>query len=105
MLRTNITGETMIFKNDKGLYSTSMSQKKMDGTYENAYISVSFKKGVDIPNKTKINVTKGWLSFSKYTKEENGTPKTYTAWRIFISEFVPEGDLPANDIENQDFPF
>ena len=31
MINTNITGETMIFKNDKGFYSTSMSKKMVDG--------------------------------------------------------------------------
>lgn len=38
-----VVGETMIFKNDIG-YSTSISRKKEDGTYENMFIPVNFKK-------------------------------------------------------------
>ena len=42
MLKSNFTGETMIFKNDKGFYATSISKTKKnpDGStgYDNAYI-------------------------------------------------------------------
>lgn len=64
-----ITGETMIFKNDIG-YSTSISNKKEDGTYENMSISVNFRKGVELENKTKINITDGFLSFYKTKNDE-----------------------------------
>lgn len=64
-----ITGETMIFKNDIG-YSTSISNKKEDGTYENMSISVNFRKGVILENKTKINITDGFLSFYKTKNDE-----------------------------------
>ena len=66
-----ITGKTMIFKNDIG-YSTSISNKKEDGTYDRMYISIQLPKGVELENKTFINVTEGFLSFYK-TKE--GLPK------------------------------
>lgn len=74
-----ITGETMIFKNDKG-YSTSVSNKKEDGSYENMFIAVNFKKGVGVENKTKINITNGFLSFYK-TKDGLAKPK------IVVMEF------------------
>lgn len=64
-----ITGKTMIFKNDYGNYSTSISNKKEDGTYESMYVPVTFKKGVNIPNKTKIDILDGFLSF--YIDKEN----------------------------------
>ena len=60
-----VTGEIFIFKNDKGAYSTSISNKKEDGSYENMRISVNFRKGTELENKTKINVTNGFLSFWK----------------------------------------
>lgn len=60
-----VTGEILIFKNDKGAYSTSISKKKEDGTYENMRISVNFRKGAELENKTKINVINGFLSFWK----------------------------------------
>lgn len=64
-----ITGKTIIFKNDIG-YSTSISNKKEDGTYENMSISVNFRKGVELENKTKINITDGFLSFYKTNNDE-----------------------------------
>lgn len=61
-----INGETMIFKNEYG-YSTTISNKKQDGTYENMSIPVQFKKddveAQNIPTKTKINITNGFLTF------------------------------------------
>lgn len=64
-----ITGKAMIFKNDYGNYSTSISNKKEDDTYESMYVPVTFKKGVNIPNKTKIDILDGFLSF--YVKKDN----------------------------------
>lgn len=89
MINTNITGETMIFKNDKGFYSTSMSKKMVDGTYQSTYIPVQFKKGVEVENKTTINITKGFLSFDKYTPK--GATKETTSWKIIVTEFIVAG--------------
>ena len=65
-----VIGEIMLFKNDFG-YSTSISNKKQDGTYDNMAISVQFRKGdmdaQKIPNKTKINIKDGFLSFYNST--------------------------------------
>lgn len=61
-----ILGEIKIFRkeiNGKTLYSTSLTNKNVDGTYENMYISCSLPKGVELDNNTKITVTKGFLSF------------------------------------------
>lgn len=108
MLNTNITGETMIFKNDKGFYSTSLSRKKQDGTYENAYINVGFRKGVDIPNKTLINVKNGFLTFDNRATEDG---KTTTYFRLFISDYDLVGDAAEpvqtnNSVSNDDdLPF
>lgn len=94
MINTNITGETMIFKNDKGFYSTSMSKKMVDGTYQSAYIPVQFKKGVEVENKTTINITKGFLSFDKYTPK--GSTKETTSWKLIVTEFTTaSGSAPA----------
>ena len=61
----NITSyNTMIFKqeeNGKVHYRAGLSTKKQDGNYDNAYIDVRMPKDVNIGNKTKINITKGFL--------------------------------------------
>ena len=54
-----IRGETMIFANEKGGYSTTVSNKNQDGTYDNMYIAVNFKKGIALENQTKIDITNG----------------------------------------------
>lgn len=65
----NVTGKTKIFKNDRG-YSTSIGTKKEDGTYDNMYLGVTFKKGLgEVENGTEINITDGFLTF---WKDKNG---------------------------------
>lgn len=59
----------MIFKNDKGFYSKGVSKKMQDGTYQKAYFPVQFKKGVELANRTQIEVKNSFLSF--YMNKEN----------------------------------
>lgn len=109
MINTNITGETMIFKSDKGFYSTSMSKKKADNTgYESAYINVAFKKGVYIPNKTLINIKNAFLTFDK--TEKDGKSNTY--YKIFVTDYEVASNngaqaAPANTTfsSTDDLPF
>lgn len=85
----NIFGRTMIFKNDYG-YSLSISDKKQDGTYEKTYLSVQLPKGVELENKTMIDVKRGFLGRYK-TKE--GLPKI----KVVIQEYdviKEEDELP-----------
>lgn len=111
MLSSKFTGETMIFRNEKGFYSTSISKGRKNAQgqteYDNAYINVGFKKGVDIPNKTKINVTNGWLTFDKY--EKDGNPVSY--FKIFVGDYevIGENQASNNDVfgadSSDDLPF
>lgn len=95
-MAVKVTGEMMIFSNDKS-FSTSISNKKEDGTYDNMFIAVNFRKGVSVENKSKINVTNGFLSFYK-TKDGLAKPK------IVIMEF--EGQNSNNEVtEEDDLPF
>ena len=108
MLNSNFSGEVMIFKNDKGFYSTTLSKKNQDGSYANAYVAVSFKKGVDIPNKTKINIKNGFLTFDQYQKEG----KTITNLKIFVTEYEGAGATQTkmasktqDEFNSDDMPF
>ncbi len=87
----NITGETLIFRNEFG-YSTSISRKNQDGEYEKMYLSVQLPKGVEIENKTKINIIKGFLSFYN-TKE--GLPKL----KIVVMEY--ELDEESKNVQQE----
>ena len=80
-----ITGETTIFKSDKGFYSTGISNKLMDGSWDNAYFPVQFKKGVEVENKTKINITNGFMSFFKGQDDK-------PVFKIVVLDFTQVGD-------------
>jgi hypothetical protein len=99
---SKITGKAYIYtkeiekaNGDKAvIYSTALSKKQMDGTYDRGYIGVQFKKGVEVPNKAEIDIKNGWLSF--YKNKDNQTIPI-----IFISEYelvqqeeVDESNLP-----------
>ena len=93
-----ITGSTMIFRKDfenGAAYSINVGSKKQGGTYDNAYLQVRFHKGVDVPNKTKINIKESF--FSSY----NGKPY------LFVKEY--ESDAPAGfeyaTVEDIECPF
>jgi hypothetical protein len=94
----NINGNTMIFKNEYG-YSTSISNKNKEGQYESMYVTIQLPKGTELENKTKINVTKGFISFYK-TKNGLAVPK------FIIQEFETEQE--SEDYEENfgnDLPF
>ena len=74
--------DEMIFKNEHDgriFYSIGISKKNQDGSYENGYIPVRFKKDVELDNMTKIRINTAWIDF--YTKDK----KTYPY--IFVCDF------------------
>ena len=60
-------------------YSLMVSSKNTDGAWVSGFIEAQFKKGVDIANKTKINITNAFYTVNEY----NG--KKYT--KIFVLEY------------------
>ena len=95
----NISGNTIIFKNEYG-FSTTISNKNQEGQYENMRVSVQLPKGVELENKTKINVTKGFISFYK-TKE--GLPKPKFVIQEFESEYKEQPEDITDDIMSDQF--
>ena len=47
--------DIMVYANENG-YFTRLSRKNFSDEWENAFLYISFKKGVDVPNKTKIHL-------------------------------------------------
>lgn len=66
-------------KDGKEFYSLGLSKKKQDGSYENGFINCRFKKDINLENKTRILIKKGWVDF--YVKDRITYPF------IFINEF------------------
>lgn len=84
-----VIGDTMIFRSEYG-YSTSISNKNMNGEYEKMYIQVQFPKDVEVENKSKIKIVDGFLSFYK---NKEGLPKL----KLVIKDFRTEKDLEKEE--------
>ncbi len=86
----------MIFRNDYSngnvAYVMGISKKKRDGSYDNAYIPVQFKKEVSLENQTNIYIKSAWLSFYK---NKEGRAVFY----IFINDFNTVHEQ-ANEFNN-----
>lgn len=105
-----VTGNTRIFKkeiNGKELYSTTISNKNLEGQWDKMYLSVQLPRNVVLEDNTDINITKGFLSFYK-TNE--GLPKI----KIVIQEFQTKEEIEEREaiineqnynINDDDLPF
>lgn len=96
----NITGKTVCYKNEYG-YSTAISNKKQDGTYERMYVSLQLPKGVEVENKTYIEITKGFLAFYK---DKNGMSKIKIV-AMEIKQDEPKQEVQADFYDPESLPF
>ena len=67
-------------------YSIMISSKQSDDTWLNDFVECGFKKGVNIPNKTKIHINNSFYMISEY----NG--KKYK--KLFITDYTVDGQAP-----------
>ena len=97
----NISGEARILKDDRGIYKTTLVNtdiNKETGEEEKMFmkINVGFKKGVEVKNKTKINITNGFITFFRIDTgeiREDGKPdyKYFPKLVIMDFEIVEDG--------------
>ncbi len=66
--------------NGKKYYKVGLSRKKQDGTYENGYVDIQFKQGIEFENKDQIYIKNAFLTFYK-SKDKATIPY------IFVMEF------------------
>jgi len=103
-MKSEITGKAMVFAKDfngRTAYSVGLSKKNMEGEWINGFIPVGFRKGVNLADRTKIVIEKGWLDF--YLNKDGKTVPT-----LFILEFSTESqDIPEGFIfqEDDEVPF
>lgn len=98
-----------IYKDEQERYKTYIKgeELKKDGSKEDIFMSkkVAFKKGIELKNKSVIEVVKGWSSCYRIKTDEtyeNGKPKYKYYDKYFISEFnlLEEGvDEPQKQIK------
>ena len=96
----NINGQVTIFKNDKGIYKVPITNKEIqeNGEEKTIYmqINVGFRKGVEVKNKTKINIKDGFLTFFKIDSgevTEDGKPIFKKFPKVMVMDFdvIEEG--------------
>ena len=91
----NISGEARILKDDRGVYKTTLvstDSNKETGEEEKIFmkINVGFKKGVEVKNKTKINITNGFITFFRIDTgevREDGKPDYKYFPKLVIMDF------------------
>lgn len=101
----DINGKMRVFKKEfegRTSYSTSLSNKKEDGTYENMYLTVQFKKD-NQPNVGEkgldINIKNGFVSFFK-TNDGN------TRLKLVITEYTSnDNDGEFLTVSDEELPF
>ena len=95
-----IAGTTRIFSkevNGRTLYSTSISSKKQDGTYDRMYISVQLPRDMAVQNNTDIMILEGFISFYK-NKNGLALPKLVVMkYQVDNKERIEETQQEEND--------
>ena len=109
-----------IYKDEQGKFKTYIkgTETQEDGSIKDIYMSkkVQFKKGIEVKNKSKIEVVKGWSSCYRIKTDElteEGKPKYKYFDKYFISEFnlleegVDEPQKPKQQTQpkQEDFSF
>ena len=77
-----------VFRNDNEygtFYKLGISKKDRNGGFVNGYLNIKFKKGVEVPNQTKIYIDKAFLDF--YLDKNNKTIPY-----VMITEFRTVGE-------------
>lgn len=86
-------------KDGKVYYSIGLSKKNMNGEYDNGYMNVHFKNGVDIPNKSKIVIKKAWLDF--YNKDKMTIPYVFISDFELVTETTPATEPTTTEVTPQ----
>lgn len=83
-----------IYKDEQGKYKTYIkgAETQENGEVKDIFMSkkVQFKKGIEVKNRSKIEVTKGWINCYRIKTDElteDGKPTYKYFDKYFISEF------------------
>lgn len=96
----------MVFKNEHETngdvwysYNLSVSSKGMDGEWNSVSVPIRLSKGMNIPNKTRIEIKEGWPIVIK-GKEKNMFGFFVKEYEVITKE--PEG---FSKLVDEDIPF
>lgn len=81
------------------VYSKAIKYQK-DGTDKYGYFPVQFRKGVDLANKTKIEIKESWINANE---GKNGT----VYFCEFVSDFETITEIPQGftEVDDDEIPF
>ena len=82
-----------VYSRENGYFTRLVKFNKITNEWDTAFVYLQFKKGVEIPNKTTINVRDSWLSFYKSKKSNK------IVIYIFVNEFDILDSEDSKDIE------
>jgi hypothetical protein len=94
----NISGKAKIWRkemNGNNYYSTTISNKDMNGNWVNTYIPVQLPKDRELNNGTDIEIVKGFLSIYGKDKKIKAVVQEYQ----IINENAPQNDFISQDDE------
>lgn len=97
----NISGKAKIWRkemNNNNYYSTTISNKDINGNWVNTYIPVQLPKDRELNNGTDIEIVKGFLSIYGQDKKIKAVIQEYQ----IINENTPQNDFISQD---NDLPF
>lgn len=99
-MKVEINFPVIVYRNDGqygASYSLGLSNKRLDGGFDVGYIHVQFRKGVEVPNRTKIKVKNAFLTFYLSKNTKNAT------FYIMITDFeiVENAQNNQNIVQNE----
>lgn len=95
-----IIGEVTILKDNRGICKVGIANKELqaDGTEVTKFMrmNIGFRKGIEVKNKSKINIKDGFLTFFRIETDqvnENGDKiyKSYPKIMVMDFEVIEEG--------------
>lgn len=94
-MRSAYTGPATVFRHDKNgrtFYSVAECRKNSEGETLFGYKLVQFKKGVELADKTKIDIQNAWESF--YLNQDGEA-----VFYVFIADFTLQQPQPTQYIQ------
>lgn len=87
------------------VYSIQLSNKKQDGTYDNAFMPVKFKKGIEIENKTDVDIKEWFPTFYRNKDNEPVIQLMITEYEIEKEKDAFEEFGEEVELKDEDLPF
>lgn len=109
----NVSGNGMVFRNEHEKngdtwysYAVGISSKDREGNWVSATMPIRFKKGIEVADRTRINITNGFFSVRAYEKEGQ-TRKIIEIMCLEYEEVMSGSNMPEGftSLQDEDIPF